>query len=80
MKDPRRQPYIEFKHPDNLSDYIKLIKPIINNNGFDEVTWTVLFNFHNQFVLPEAPEWSKSCSSCRKRVKNRVTEWIINNT
>lgn len=77
--DKRRQPTPEFKHPETYEQFIKFISKCIHQTGFDEESWGVLFTFHNQYVLPEAPEWSRSCSSCRNRVRMRTKEWWENN-
>lgn len=63
------------KHPETYEEYLEAIKPIIKQTGYDEIGWTLIFNFHNNHIFPERTEWSKSCSACRKRVKQRVDEW-----
>jgi len=75
-KDPRNMTPEPKKLPTNKEEYIEQISEYINNEKYGEEQITLLFSFHNQYVLPESPEFSKSCSACRKRVYKRVKEWF----
>lgn len=76
-KDPRNTTgTFNYKLPETKEEYIDQISKFINNELYGAEQITLIFSFHNLYVLPESPEWSKSCSACKKRVVKRTKEYF----
>lgn len=63
---------------DNIHRKVGELLDGIKGNYVTALQTEIMFGVHNR-LFPNTKEHTKSCTACRGRVYNRLTEWYKNN-